>query len=214
MSENFEETREAAKQAVSEDDIREQVKNITIKALSDHQLDKESIKQIIHAVVEGVSEGVGDSSEKLKPKLKETLDGIDDALGKGAIAAKLAIEEAAGKTEKFAKEDLNGAINNLRDLEDNFIDTINTVAKQTSDLTGTVLTELSDHLKKSGTSSGKEAVDAVKSINDALLNVGKETINELSQATQSAGGHFANIASGILSGMAETIQPKNKSDKD
>jgi len=211
MTENYDETREAAKKAVSEDDIREQVRNITIKALSDHQLDKDSIKQVIHAVVEGATEGVGDSSDKLKPKLQASLNGIDDALSKSAIAMKLAVEETASRTEKFAKEDLNSAINDLRSLEDIFIDTINTVAKQTSELTSSALTELSDHLKNSGTASGKEALDAVKGINDALLDVGKETISELTQASKTAGTQFGSIASGLLSGMAEAIKPKDKS---
>ncbi len=212
MTENYDETREAAKKAVSEDDIREQVKNITIKALSDHQLDKDSIKEVIRAVVEGASEGVGDSSDKLKPKLQASLNGIDDALSKSAIAIKLAVEETASRTEKFAKDDLNSAINDLRSLEDIFIDTINTVAKQTSELTSSALTELSDHLKNTGTVSGKEALEAVKGINDVLLGVGKETISELTQASKSVSEQFGSIASGILSGMAEAIKPKGKSD--
>ena len=212
MTENFDETREAAKQAVSEDDIHEKVKNITLNALSNHQLDTEAVKQVIQAVVEGVTEGVGDSSEKLKPKLKESLSGIDDALSKSAIAMKLTVEEAAGRAEQFAKEDLNNALNELRGLENTFIDTINTVAKQTSELTSAALTELAEHLKNSGTSSGKEALSAINSINNALLDVGKETISELAHASQTAGERFTHIASGILSGMAEAIKPKGKSD--
>jgi len=210
MAENYDETREAAKKAVSEDDIRERVRNITLKALSEHQLDKDNIKQVIHAVVEGVTEGIGDSSDKLKPKLHASLNGVDDALSKSAMAMKLTAEEAISRTEKFAKEDLNNAINELKGLEDIFIDTINTVAKQTSELTSSALTELSDHLKNSGTASGKEALEAVKEINDVLLDVSKETISELTQASKIATEQFSSIASGILSGMAEAIKPKNK----
>ena len=209
MTDSYDKARDAAKQAVSEDDIREQVKNITLKALSHQQLDKDSIKRVVQAVVEGASDGIGDSSENLKPKLKESLKGIDDALSKSAIALKLAVEETAGRTEKFAKEDLNSAIGELKNLEDNFIDTLNSAAKQASTLTSSVLTELSDHFKQPGTSAGREAIDATKDINDALLRMGAGTINELAEASKTASEQFSNIASGILSGMAEAIKPKS-----
>ena len=210
MSENIDETREAAREAVSGDNIRDQVKNITLAALSQRQLDKESIKQVIHSVVEGVSEGVGDSAERVKPQLKESLAGIDDALAKSAMAAKLAVEEAAGRAESFAKEDLKSAVSQLESLEDLFIDTVNTVAKQTGELTSSALTELSAHLKNTGTASGREALDAVSNLKNTLLDVGKDSVSEITNATSNAASQLAQVASGLLSGMAEAIQPNRK----
>ena len=201
---------EEAKEQAGSEDIREKVRAITLKALSERQLDKENINSVVKSVIEGVTEGLGESSEKLKPQLQASMSGIDDALGKSAIAAKLATEEAIGRAEQFAENDLKKAMDDFKGLEDSFIDTINTVAKNSGSLASNALGEIAEHFKNTGTASGKEAVDAVSSLSKSLLDAGKDTVSELSTATHSATGHFANIASGILSGMADAISSSNK----
>lgn len=201
---------EEAKKAAGSDDIREKVHLIILKALSERQLDKENINAVVKSVIEGVTEGLGESSEKLKPQLQASLSGIDDALSKSAIAAKLATEEALGRAEQFAEKDLKKAVDDLKGMEDSFIETINAVARASGDLVSASLTEIADHLKSSGTSSGKEALDAANSLSKMLLDVGKGTAGEIVSATQSATGHFASIASGVLSGMADAISAGKK----
>jgi len=201
---------EEAKNAAGSDDIREKVRSITLKALSERKLDSENITSVIKSVIEGVTEGLGESSEKLKPQLKESMSGIDDALSKSAIAAKLATEEAMGRAGQFAENDLKKAMEDFKGLESSFIETINTVAHSSGDLASNALNEIAEHLKNSGTESGKEAMNAVNSLSQSLLNAGKGTVEEIASATQSAGGQFASIASGILSGMAEAISSSNK----
>jgi len=196
---------EAAKKASSSDNIREQVRAITLKALSERQLDKENITAVVKSVIEGVSEGLGESSEKLKPQLQASMSGIDDALSKGAIAAKLATEEALGRAEQFAEKDLKKALEDFKHLEASFIDTINTVAKNSNTVVSSALDEIASHLKNTGTASGKEALEAVSSLSQSLLDVGKGTVDEISTAAQKATGHFSHIASGILSGMADAL---------
>lgn len=204
-----------AKNAAESDDIRERVRSITLKALSERQLDKENINSVVKSVIEGVTEGLGESSEKLKPQLQDSMAGIDDALSKSAVAAKLATEEAIGRAEQFAEHDLKKAMEDFKGLEESFIDTINVVAKGSGSLASSALGEIAEHLKNSGTASGKEAVNAVNSLSHSLLDAGKGTVSEIASATQSATGHFANIASGILSGMADAVasSAKSKSDK-
>ena len=199
-----------AKSASGSDDIREKVRAITLKALSERQLDKENITAVVKNVIEGVTEGLGESSEKLKPQLQASMAGIDDALSKSAIAAKLATEEAIGRAEQFAENDLKKAVDDFKGLEESFIDTINTVAKGSGTLASSALGEIAEHFTNTGTESGKEAVHAVSSLSQSLLDAGKGTVSELSSAAQSATGHFSNIASGILSGMADAIS-SNKS---
>ena len=197
-----------AKDAVGSENLQELIKNITLTALSQQQLDKENIKQVVSSVLEGVTEGVGDSAERMKPQFNEALAGIDAALSKSAIAAKLATEEAAGKVEQFAKQDVKKAIDELSSLEDLFIDTVNTVASQSGQLSSSALKEVAEHFKNSGTASGKEALEAVNSLKNALLNMSKGSIDEIASATQTAGNQFGQIASGILAGMAEAVKPK------
>ena len=202
------EIKAAAKQAISADNIHERIKSITLKALSERQLDKEAIKSVVTLVLQGVSEGVGDSAERMKPQISEALSGIDSALGKSAIAAQLASEEVVGKVSDFVKSDAKEAIDQLLSLEDMFIDTINLVAKESSTLTANVFSELSEHMQKSGTQSGKEAIAAADRLKDIILEAGKGSVSEIASSTEAAGQQFSQIASGILAGMAEAIRVK------
>ncbi|HFE38396.1 MAG TPA: hypothetical protein ENK06_08280 [Gammaproteobacteria bacterium] len=210
MSEQTDDLIDAAKTAVEGDDIREQIKQITLAALTQRKFDKENIKQVVNSVVQGVSEGVGDSAERMKPQISEAMSGIDDALGKTAMATKLAAEEAAATIETFTKQDLKKMAEQLDSLEDLFIDSISSVATQSSELTSKVLSELAGHLKDSGTQVGKEALAAVKSLKDVVFDTGKESVDEIATATQTAGKQVREVVSGVLSGVAEAIQPKKK----
>jgi len=210
MNDQSSDAQESAKAAAHSEDIQEQIKNITMAALSERQLDKENIKHVVSSVLTGVMEGLGDSAERMKPQLEEALSGIDDALSKSAIAAKLATEEATSKVETFAKQDVKQALDEIEKLEDLFIDTVNSVASQSGHLSSTVLKELSGHLKNSGTQAGKEAIAAADSLRNIIFEMSKGSVNEIAAATQTAGNQFAQIASGILSGMADAVKPKNK----
>lgn len=212
MSTEDENLREDVKNVADSDDVREKVRQVTLKALSERELDKDRIADIVKIVVEGITDGIGETSTNLKPQLKASMAGIDDALSKSAVAAKLASEEALGRAEQFAQNDIKKALEDFKGLEESFIDTINTVAKGSSSLVATALNEISDHLKHSGTQSGKEAADAVSSLSHTLLDAGKGTVNELANATQLASGQFTKIASGILSGMADAISTSRRSD--
>ena len=210
MNEQTDDVKDSAKAAIESNDIREKIKQITLTALTQRQFDKESIKQVVSSVIGGVAEGVGDSAERMKPQITEALSGIDDALSKTAMATKFAAQEAATTIETFTKQDLNKMTEQLNSLEDLFIESINNVATQSSELTSKVLTELSGHLKNSGTQVGKEALEAVRSLKNIAFDVGKGTVDEIATATKTAGDQFAHVVGGVLSGVADAIQPKKK----
>ena len=107
--------REAAREAVgSELDIYQKIKDITLKALCNRQLDMENIQQVAHAVIHGISEGVETQDDQARLSFKQAASALDDALAKAAEASKLAIEEAAGKMNDFSSDELNVAAENIK----------------------------------------------------------------------------------------------------
>jgi len=206
------ELKEQAKQAAGNNavDLRELVRDITLKALTERQLDRESTKRVIHSVVGGVAEGLGKQKSTLEVSLKNALKGVDDALSKTAEASKLAMEEVYGKTSDFAENDLKNAIQELTSLEDLFIDSINVVSRQTNHLARTVLTDLAAHFKNSGTEVGRQAVDAATVLHQELMTAGRASVASAVGSGKQMRQQFVGIASGILTGMAETLVEKSK----
>ncbi len=201
---------DATQQEVNDKDLQEKIKQITLKALTERQLDKENIKSVVEQVISGVNEGFTGSGERLKPAMEASLRGIDDALAKSAIAAKLAAEEVLSKTEKFAQQDVKQVCDDLNTIEGLLFDSINQVATRSSDLASNTLHELSEHFKKSGTEVGKTSLEAIQSLTSAIEASGKQGLNEVSHSSKDLASKMAQVASGILAGMSEAIKPKDK----
>ena len=129
------------------ENIREQVRNITLNALSEKHLDLKEIKQVIHNVIQGASSGVTGNQTQVKEALTEAVSGVDEALEKSAEASKLAIEEAASKVKDFGKHDLTRAVDDIVILEELFLDTIKEVAEGTNQLAQDNLHDFLQHAK-------------------------------------------------------------------
>ena len=209
--------KEIARTAIERgDDIRHDIRSVTLQALSDGHLDAKKINKVIHAVMEGVSIGAEDKGEQVKNALSDAMSGMDEALAKSAEASKLAVEEAAGHIKDFSSHDLKRAIDDLLALEELFFDTVRDVAKGTNETIKETLSDLVDHAKQSGTNVGKTTSDAASSLSQKLSNTLKDTASAGIQSTADVLAHIANASAGILEGIADRLQKenKNKSDKE
>ena len=209
--------KEIARTAVERsDDIRHDVRALTLNALSDGHLDTKKINKVIRAVMEGVSIGAEDKGEQAKDALSDAMSGIDDALAKSAEASKLAVEEAVGHIKDFSSHDLKRAMDDLLGLEELFFDTVRDVSKGTNETIKETLSDLVKHAKQHGTNVGKTSSEATATLSQKLSNTLKDTASASIQSTADVLAHIANASAGILEGIADTLQKenKNKSDKE
>ena len=102
-------------------DVHQQIKDITLKALTKRQLDIENIKSVTEAVGNGINEGMATQGEHAKEVFLQAVTALDDALAMAAEASKLAIEEAASRVSEYSEHDLNDAIKDLQDREGCFL---------------------------------------------------------------------------------------------
>lgn len=206
------EVKTAARSAVERGDaIREDIRDITLTALSQRHLDSEKLRQVIHAVVEGASIGAESKGADVKEALSESIKGMDEALATSAEASKLAIEETAGHLKDFGKQDLKRALDDLLTLEDMFLDTIKNVANASSKMMQDTLNNLEQHTRHSGTEAGKRSRDVAETLNQKLGKTLRETTSSGTDAALTVGAHLSQAAAGFLEAIAETLKPKEKS---
>ncbi|MGR9086397.1 MAG: DUF6781 family protein [Gammaproteobacteria bacterium] len=195
--------KDAARDAVmSGDDIYRQIKAITLKALTRRQLDLENMNQVAHAVIHGIDEGVSSQGESARERFKQAATALDDALAVAAEASKLAIEEAASRVNDFSAIDLNRATEELKSMEDMFLETLERVARGGNQVMGDIVTDFIHHAQQSGTAVGKQVFTALEALKD-LPHQGREAL--ISSAVN-ATSMLAQLGSGILSGIAESLQ--------
>ena len=195
--------KDAARAAVkSGTDVHQQIKAITLKALTKGQLDIDNIKSVTEAVGKGINEGMATQGEHAKEVFTQAATALDDALAIAAEASKLAIEEAASRVSEYSEHDLNDAIKDLQDREGVFLDTLGKIAKGSNQVIAGIVSDFIDHTGQSGTAVGKKTLTALEALKD-LPQISKEIIVSSTVATAST---LAQIGSGILLGIAESLQ--------
>lgn len=208
---DLDEIQAAAERAVEQGAaIQQQVRDITLRALSQGQLDTQQIRSVVQAVMEGVSHGAERQGVQVREALSQSLAGLDEALLKSAEASKLAIQEAAGRVEEFTLQDMKRALDDLLALEGLFFETVGHVAQESGRLVREVLEELLTHAQNSGTGVGERVAEAVEPLRTLLEQTSRNALAIGAGTVRTVSGQIARVASGILAGFADALQEGRK----
>jgi hypothetical protein len=201
-------------------DVQERVRKLTLRIISARSLDIESVRKTANAVLRGARAGVlkelrysSAQPHIARDHLKQAVAGLDVALAQFAEAAKLSVEEAAGKAQKYSSEDLKRARADLANLDKMFLETLQSSASSAKDAAGEILHDLAAHTRTQGSAVGTQLKET--------LPVFARHIGAAGQAQVGAGLHLAKntadlmrqIAAGVLTGLAERVQPGHSKDK-
>jgi hypothetical protein len=196
-------------------DVQERVRQLTLRIISARSLDIESVRQTANAVLRGARAGAlkelrysSAQTHIARDHLKQAVTGLDIALAQFAEAAKLTVEEAAGKAQKYTSEDLKRARADLANLDKMFLETLQSSAAAARDTAGEILHDLAAHTRTHGSAVGAQLKET--------LPVFVRHIGAAGRAEVGAGLHLARntadlvrrIAAGMLTGVANHIQPE------
>lgn len=212
--ENQESVKAAAEEAVKKGaNIREEIRDITMEALSQHKLDTERVKSVAKAVMDGAMSGLDVDSSKMKQSLNEVTEGLDAALEKSAQATKLAIEETVSKVKDFNDKDFKRTLDELASLEELFLETLEETAKAGKTLLSETLNDLLTHAKNTGTAVGQRTKADVAELTDRVKETSEAGVNAATDAAKSFTADIAQAASGFLSALAESLKESEKNQK-
>ena len=201
-------------------DVQEKVRQLTLRVISSRSLDIQSVRQAAEAVLRGAQAAVQKELQHstaqthiARDHLKQAVAGLDIALAQFAEAAKLAVEEAAGRAKKYSSEDLKRARSDLEKLEKMFVETLQSSASAARNAAGEILHDLAAHTRTQGTAVGTQLKDT--------LSVFARHIGAAGRAQVGAGLHLAKntsdfarqIAAGVLTGLADHVRPGHSKDK-
>lgn len=195
-------------------DIQEIVRQLTLRRISAHSLDIGSLRQIAGAVLRGARAGAQKELQRssaqnkiAREQLKQAVGGLDVALAQLAEASKLALDEAASRTQQFTSEDMAKVRADLENLEKMFQETLQNSASAVKDAAGEILHDLAEHSRIHGSAVGaqlKETLDAIAHQIGTAARVQGSTGLHLAQATSDL---LRQITAGVLAGMADHVKP-------
>ncbi|TBR13936.1 DUF6781 family protein [Rugosibacter aromaticivorans] len=207
------------RQAVAQGaDVQAAVRQLTLDAMSSHTLSLESISRIMHAVVQGTREGVQEELDKTTTqvraaqiRMKEAVSGLDTALAQFAAATKLAVEEAAGRAQKFSSQDMARTRADLESLESLFLETMKTSATATRGVASDMLADMVSHAQRTGTAVGEQIKATLETFTQQMTAVSKTQIEAGMQLAQTTADVMRKVAAGMLSGLADRVKPSTPS---
>ncbi len=204
MSDNTQTVEQTVREALeSGQDIYQKVRMITLKALTERELDQDNIKDIVQAVGRGIRTGMDAQNQATQKVFKQSASALDDALVSTAEATKLALEEAVSSINEFTEHDMKKAKDDLMSLEGLFLETIRDVAKEGGDVANEIVHDFISHAQNNGTAIGRQS----QSVLEALGNLNQKAEDTIVTTTVETASRLAKIGSGILAGIAASLQP-------
>lgn len=193
-------------------EVADKVRQATLRSIRGHSFDIESLRQTSSAVLRGAYAGVRsqidrqDKGEASK-RLGEAVAGLDAALGQFAEAARLAVEEAAGKARQYNSDDLARARADLERLEKMYLDTLQQAAAGAKDMAGEILGDLSSHARIHGSKAGRQMKDTLAAISRQAGRAGSAGLDAGLHLAGDTANFIRKLAADSLSGLAERIKP-------
>ena len=202
-------------------DVQERVRQITLRIIRGRSFDIESLRQTANAVLRGARAGVqkdiqlsGEQSKAARDHLKQAVSGLDVALAQFAEAAKLAVDEAAGRAQRYSSDDLARARADLEHLEKMFMESLQAAASATRDAAGDILHDLAAHARIQGSAVGRQMQDTLAAIARQLGAAGKAQAGIGLHLARNTSDLLRQIAAGMLTGLADHVRPAHHGDKD
>jgi uncharacterized protein YicC (UPF0701 family) len=146
--------------------------------------------------------------------IRDAIDGLDGALAQFAEASKLALEEAAGRAQKFSSGELARVRSELESIEHLFLETIQVSASSAQRAISEALHDFMTHAKRNGTAVGSQLEGTLAAFNREMSSTGQKGLETGVRLTHAITELMRQVATGVLSGMAESANPgKNSSNR-
>jgi gas vesicle protein len=188
--------RKAASDAMKAgEDVTRRVRDLTLAALRNRSFDREGIREVVRAVTEGMAAAAPASGGSLRQAMGQAFRGMDEALTKSLEAGESAVRQMVATGRGVADNEVKQALAGLKKIEEDFVDTVSKVAASANERARPELRALVERATHAGTETGKQTAKLMAE----FAFSGMELAGQFS-------ARFAQMASGVLAGMADALE--------
>jgi hypothetical protein len=189
-------------------DLRDRVREVVLQAILRRQPDPQALREVMRDAVAGVGDGLASRGGQVGDALREAVQGLDEAIGKSVYALQMAVEESWGRGRTFAEGDLREAADAVKGLEDDLLGTLKETADRAQGGLRNEFEALGTHLRNNGTDTGQRVRAILEVLQNRLGSAASGAPQEAKHTAHAAAGRLADVASGILRGLADAIDIK------
>jgi len=188
--------RKAASEAMKTGgDVARQMRDITLEALKNRRFDREGIREVVRAVTEGMAAAAPASGGSMRKVMGQAFRGMDEALTKSVEAGEAALRQMVATGRSISDNEVKQALAGLKKIEEDFVATVGQVANSANERVRPELRALVERAAHAGTETGRQTAHLMKEFTFS----GMELAGQFSV-------RFAQLASGVLAGMADALE--------
>lgn len=192
-------------------DVRRRLYNLTVKAVRDGELTLRDIPKLAQELIEdaatGLNKAVPQSSRNV---LRQVVDGLTDAAAATAESTKAAAITVASRGSKFIKQDAAKTLQDLRDVEGDFVSALERGGKSLKGAAKDEMDAIIKHARRAGTRIKPAAQGTLNAVDGRLMELGKEAAGASARAARSAFVNVLHGASGLLQGLGDSVSTTRK----
>lgn len=193
MDENL---RKAAADAVeSGEEVTRRVRDLTLEALRNRRFDREGIREVVRSVTEGIAQAAPQAGAGMRQAMSQAFRGMDEALTRSVQAGEQALRQLVAAGRGISENEAKQALAGLKKIEEDFVDTVRTVARSANERVRPELEDLVKRAMHAGTETGKQAAKLAAEFTFSGIEL-----------AASFSARFAEMASGVLAGMADALE--------
>jgi hypothetical protein len=194
------EIRDAATESAKQgNDLRARVHDLTLEALKARRFDREAIRSVVRSVTEGISRGADGGRLGVRQTLAEGFRGMDQALSASVQAGSEALRQMVTAGRGISENELKQAAAGLRKIEEDFVATVEQVARSANERVRPELAELVRQAAHAGTETGRRSARLMTEFTLGGLELAGEF-----------GARFAQLAGGVLAGTADALDKRDR----
>lgn len=207
--ENKEEILSSMSSVMAQDEgLREKVRGLVLKAVLERQTDTAALKEVMRLTVSGVGDGLARRGDQATVAVGEAMQGLDEALARAVYALQMALEESWGQGRQFAQGDVTTAMEDIKDLERDLLQTLKDTADKAQGWAKGELSGLYDHLARNGTDTGTQVRGVLEALNRRLAGAASGAVGDARSTVSDAKERLSAVASGILRGLADSLDAR------
>jgi hypothetical protein len=188
--------RQAAGEAMKAgEDVTRRFRDLTLSALSNRRFDREGIREVVRAMTEGMAAAAPSSAGTMRKAMGQAFRGMDEALTKSVEAGEEALRKLVATGRSISENEVKQALAGLKKIEEDFLSTVNQVAETANERARPELRDLARRAARAGTETGRQAASLMADVTFS----GIELAGHFST-------RFAQMASGVLAGMADALE--------
>ena len=195
-------SRAAAESAKSGEELHRRIRDLTLEALKSRRFDRDAMRAAVRAVSEGLAQGAEGSRLGVRRALAEGFRGMDEALTASVEAGREALRQMTAAGRGLADNEARQALAGLRKLEQDFVQTVEQVARSASERVRPEFAEVLRQAAHAGTETGRHTARLAAEFTLSGLELAGEF-----------GARFAQLAGGMLAGMADALDQRDRTKK-